>query len=137
MASKKPVARKSVRVVKTTPETGARKALLASLGAVSLSRKEGVRIVGNLLGQGQELRERTVKFAEGTVADVRSRVAGVIGQVQQRAAANFGKIEVAVGGQVTRVLGRLGVPSKSDVQALSRRVADLSKQVKALQAKAA
>lgn len=137
MASKKPVARKSVRVAKTTTETGARKALLASLGAVSLSRKEGVRFVGNLLGQGQDLRDRTVKFAEGTVADVRSRVVGVIGQVQQRAAANLGKVEQAVGGQVTRVLGRLGVPSKSDVQALSRRVADLSKQVKALQARAA
>lgn len=137
MATKKPAARKSVRVSKTSTDNGARKALLASLGAVALSRKEGARFVGNLLEQGQELRERTVKFAEGTVADVRSRVAGVIGQVQQRAAANLGKVEDVVGGQVTRVLGRFGVPSKSDVQALSRRVSDLSRQVKALQARAA
>lgn len=137
MASKKPVARKSVRVSRSSTDNGARKALLASLGAVSLSRKEGARFVGNLLEQGQELRERTVKFAEGTVADVRSRVAGVFGQVQQRAAANLEKVEGVVGGQVTRVLGRFGVPSKADVQALSRRVADLSRQVKALQARAA
>ena len=112
----------------------ARDLLLASIGAVSITRKQGASFVGNLLEQGQELRGRALKLAEGKVADVRQQVEGVIGKVQQRAAANLSQVETVVGGQVTRVLGRLGVPSKADVKELSRRVAELNKQVKALQA---
>ncbi len=140
MATKKLIAKKPARVAKrnvAAQNDPARKVVLASLGAVALSRKEGVRVINRIIEQGQDLRERTVKFAEGTVAGVREQVTGVIGKVQQKAAANLSQVEGVVGGQVTRVLSRLGVPSKSDVQVLSRRVADLSRQVKALQAKAA
>jgi poly(hydroxyalkanoate) granule-associated protein len=136
MAIKKPVGKKALRSVKRdTVEVRdtARDILLASLGAVSISRKEGARFVGTLIEQGQELGERTVKLAEGKVADVRKQVEGVFGKVQKAANSNLSQVEGVVGGQVTRVLSRLGIPSKADVQELSRRVADLNRQVKALQ----
>ena len=61
------------------------------------------------IGQGGSRRNRyprarTVTFAEGTVAGVREQVTGVIGKVQQKAAANLSQVEGVVGGQVTRVL---------------------------------
>lgn len=136
MAIKKPVGKKAVRSVKReTVEVRdtARDLLLASLGAVSISRKEGARFVGTLIEQGQELGERTLKLAEGKVADVRKQVEGVFGKVQKAANSNLAQVEGVVGGQVSRVLSRLGIPSKADVQELSRRVADLNRQVKALQ----
>ena len=136
MATKKLTGKKAVRVVKheaNEVRDTARDLFLASVGAVSISRKEGARIVDTLIEQGQDLRERTVKLAQGTVADVRKQVVGVFAKVQERAAANLSQVEGVVGGQVTRVLSRLGVPSKADVQELSRRVADLNRQVKALQ----
>jgi len=77
--------------------------------------------------------ERPVKLAEGKVADVRKQVVGVFGKVQKTANANLSQVEGVVGGQVTRVLSRLGIPSKADVQELSRRVSELNRQVKALQ----
>lgn len=136
MAIKKPVGKKALRSVKRETVDGretARDLLLASLGAVSITRKEGARFVGSLIEQGQELGERTVKLAEGKVADVRKQVEGMFGKVQKAANANLSQVEGVVGGQVTRVLSRLGIPSKADVQELSRRVADLNRQVKALQ----
>ena len=136
MATKKLAGNKALRSVKReTVEVRdtARDILLASLGAVSLTRKEGARFVGTLIEQGQELGERTVKLAEGKVADVRKQVIGVFGKVQKSANTNLSQVEGVVGGQVTRVLSRLGIPSKADVQELSRRVTDLNRQVKALQ----
>jgi poly(hydroxyalkanoate) granule-associated protein len=139
MAIKKPVGKKALRSVKHDAAVRddvrdtARDLLYASLGAVSISRKEGARFVGTLIEQGQELGERTVKLAEGKVADVRKQVEGVFGKVQKAANANLSQVEGVVGGQVTRVLSRLGIPSKADVQELSRRVSDLNRQVKALQ----
>ena len=136
MATKKLAGKKALRSVKReTVEVRdtARDILLASLGAVSMTRKEGARFVGTLIEQGQELGERTVKLAEGKVADVRKQVIGVFGKVQKSANTNLSQVEGVVGGQVTRVLSRLGIPSKADVQELSRRVAELNRQVKALQ----
>ena len=136
MATKKLAGKKALRSVKReTVEVRdtARDILLASIGAVSITRKEGARFVGALIEQGQELGERTVKLAEGKVADVRKQVIGVFGKVQKTANANLSQVEGVVGGQVTRVLSRLGIPSKADVQELSRRVSELNRQVKALQ----
>ena len=136
MATKKLASKKAVATVKhevNDARDTARDLFLASLGAVSISRKEGARIVDTLIEQGQDLRERTLKLAEAKVNDVRKQVVGVFGKVQQQATANLTQVEGVVGGQVTRVLSRLGIPSKADVQELSRRVADLNKQVKALQ----
>ncbi len=137
MATKK-LAGKNVRNVTVKAEVTdvrdtARNVFLASLGAVSISRKEGARIVETLIEQGQDLRDRTVKMAEGKVNDVRKQVIGVVGKVQKQATSNLTQVEGVVGGQVTRVLSRLGIPSKADVQELSRRVAELNRQVKALQ----
>lgn len=137
MATKKLASKKAIRntkVAKNEVRDTARDLLLASIGAVSISRKQGAEFVGQLLDQGQGFRVRAAKLAEGKVADVREQVIGAFGKVQQRAAANLSQVETAVGGQVTRVLGRLGVPSKADVKELSRRVTELNKQVKALQA---
>jgi poly(hydroxyalkanoate) granule-associated protein len=136
MATKKLAGKKTARTIKNEGadvRDTARDLFLASLGAVSISRKQGASLVGNLLEQGQDLRGRTIKLAEAKVADVRLQVKGAIDKVQQRAAANLSQVETAVGGQVTRVLSRLGIPSKADVTELSRRVSELNRQVKALQ----
>lgn len=136
MATKKLAGKKSVRAAQTPAaelQDTTRDLWLASLGAVSITRKRGARFFETLIGEGQDLRERTVKLAEGTVADVRKQVAGVFGKVQQKASANLTQVEGVVGNQVSRVLSRIGIPSKADVQDLSRRVADLNRQVKALQ----
>lgn len=136
MATKKLAGKNLVRVVKRETEVArdtARDVWLASIGAISITRKQGNRFFETLVNEGQGLNQRTMKLVEGTVSDVRTQVKGVIGKVQQTAAANFSQVEGVVGNQVGRVLSRLGIPSKGDIQELSRRVSELNRQVKALQ----
>ncbi len=136
MATKKLAGKNIVRVTKRETEVvrdTARDLWLASLGAVSITRKQSARLFETLKGEGQGLNKRTTKLVDGTVADVRAKFTGVIGKVQQSAAANLSQVEGVVGDQVGKVLSRLGIPSKSDIQDLSRRVTDLNRQVKALQ----
>ena len=136
MAAKKLAGSKLVRVATretTDARETARDIWLASLGAMSITRKQGERVLGTLINEGQSLNQRTVKLVDGTVSDVRSKLNGAIGKVQQTAAANLAQVEEVVGTQVGRVLSRLGIPSKGDIQELSRRVSELNRQVKALQ----
>ena len=59
MATKKLTAKKPARVAKrnvAAQNEPARKVVLASLGAVALSRKEGVRVINRIIEQGQDLR---------------------------------------------------------------------------------
>lgn len=137
MATRKIAAKKTKAVAGSRAQTdiqySANDIWLASLGAVSITRKKTADVFGNLLQEGQNLQQRSLQIAEGTVNGVRKQVVGVVGKVQQTAASNLAQFEEVVGGQVSRVLSRLGIPSKSDIQELSRRVAELNKQVRALQ----
>jgi len=136
MATKKLAEKNLIRVTKHETEVvrdTARDLWLASLGAVSITRKQSARLFETLKDEGQGLNKRTVKMVDGTVADVRAKFSGVIGKMQQTAAANLSQVEGVVSDQVGRVLSRMGIPTKSDIQDLSRRVTDLNRQVKALQ----
>ncbi len=131
MATKK-VTKKSVRTapVATHP---ARDVLLASIGAVSLGGKEAQKLVGGLIEDSQQFGQRTLKLVEGRVNGVREQVLGVVSKVQDTAQQNLAQVESVAQTQVSKVLARLGIPSKSDVAQLSRRVSELSRQVKAMQ----
>jgi poly(hydroxyalkanoate) granule-associated protein len=131
MATKK-VVKKVARPAPVAVDT-ARDVLYASIGAVSLTGKEAQKLVGGLIEDSQQLGQRTLKLVESTVNDVRQQVLGVVEKVQDGAAQNLAQVESVAQAQVSKVLARLGIPSKSDVAVLSRRVSDLSRQVKALQ----
>ncbi len=129
----KKVAKKSVRTAAATNPNPARDVLLASIGAVSLGGKEAQKLVGGLIDDSQQFGQRTLKLVEGTVNEVRQQVLGVVEKVQDTAQQNLAQVETVAQTQVSKVLARLGIPSKNDVAQLSRRVSDLSRQVKALQ----
>jgi poly(hydroxyalkanoate) granule-associated protein len=120
------------RATKAAQPVQARDLWRASMGAIALTRKEGAKLVGQIVDQAKDAQARAIEFVEGRVAQVRGQVEGVIGKVQEAANQNLAQVEQALSGQVTRVLSRLGIPSKADVEQLSRRVAELNRQVKAL-----
>lgn len=135
MASKKPVSRKKVvRSASKTAKQG-QGVWLASLGAAEVARKQVVGAYAQIVKEAQKLQQRSVSLVEDRVNEVRDQVEAVVTQVKERATENYQQVESVVGGQLTRVLGRMGIPSKDDINDLSRRVAELSRQVKTLQAK--
>lgn len=143
MASKKIVAKPVLKSSKTSksfnlPEITdvretAQKLWQAGVGAVTIAQKNVGEVVSTLKTEGTKIYQKTSTLLDGTLGDVRKQVAGVVTQVQGTVTANLSWVEEKVSEGVGTVLGRLGVPSKADIQDLSQRVAELSRQVKALQ----
>lgn len=106
--------------------------VLATVGAASIIRKQGEKIVGSLLDETMQLRKRATKLATNVVGDVQEQANGVLAQVKSAAAANLGWFGEKAQDQMGKVLSRMGVPTKAEVNELSRRVTDLHKQVTAL-----
>ena len=105
----------------------------ASLGAASLVRKQSANLYDNVVNESSHLRQRGVKLVRSTGAELRQRFDTAFGRVLTAANDNYAFVEGKVGEGVGRVLGRMGVPSRDDIVELSKRVAELSKQVKLLQ----
>jgi len=91
----------------------ARRVLLASIGAVALATDEIEEFVGKLVERGE--------IAE---TDGRELVKDVLERRRK-----IGPLEDKLDRQVERVVSKLNIPSKSDVDALSSRIADLSQKI--------
>jgi poly(hydroxyalkanoate) granule-associated protein len=110
-----------------------REIVRAGVGAVSLVRKQGEKIIAKLFKQRNGLQKQAMSFIGNVKGDVQEQANGVLAQVKSAAAANLGWIGDKAEDTMGKVLNRLGVPSKQDVKELSRRVAELHKQVKLMQ----
>jgi poly(hydroxyalkanoate) granule-associated protein len=99
---------------------GLRKLLLASLGAVAMTRDEVEAFVNKLVERG----ELAQKDGEKLVKELRSRVRESRPQVQ--------KVGERVEQGVEEFLNRLNIPSKRDIDDLSAKIAQLSARVEEL-----
>ena len=109
-----------------------RELMLATVGAAAIVRKQGEKLFGNWIGESKQLRKQATQIAANVVSDVQEQANGVIAQVKSATAANLGWVGEKAQDQMGKVLNRIGVPTKADVNELSRRVNELHKQVKAL-----
>src|SRR5258707_15878712 len=90
---------------KTVTES-AQKIWLAGLGAFERAKAEGPRMFETLVEQGKGLRERARDAADQALKAVRDGASGAGG--------GFDKLEQGVEGRVSKSLGRLGVPTRSE-----------------------
>lgn len=146
----KRVTKRATKSVAATPanET-ARKLVLAGLGAVSLAQKQGEKIMDTLVAEGTQFQARTTKFrttlvkdAKKTATDVEKKfkkattdvskqVRALVTPYRTKAINVVRDVETGLTERIGAVLGRFGVPSKSDLDELLGRVSDLNTQVKA------
>lgn len=94
---------------------------LAGLGAFSKAQEEGGKVFDALVKEGETLQHKTRQLAD-------DRIAAVAG----RAADTWDRLEQVFEDRVARALGSLGVPSKKEIDTLSKRVADLTAAVQTL-----
>lgn len=129
MATKK--SKRSKIEFANTPAEQARRVWLAGLGAFSLTRKHGGQWFGRFADEGQEFLTHGLRFVRETVADTRAHAVGVFTpitrRVEKRAYRYAGTVERGVG----HVLRRFGIPTKRDIEDLTRQVATLSRKLKA------
>ena len=106
----------------------ARRALLASLGAVALSLEEGNQFIDKLIERGEVAESDVYKMvndlrAKGRVDEEASRQA-------RRSMAE--KASLAFEDSVEVILNRLNVPSRSDIEELSHKITQLTEKIQAL-----
>ena len=94
----------------------ARDLFLAGLGAVSLTRKNGIKLYGTLLEEGKQFQGRAgeqfdalQRQARDGYETAKARVEAVVNPLRERAEATLGTVKTEVGTRLQPVLARLGV----------------------------
>lgn len=105
---------------------------LAGLGAYSKAEQEGGKLFEALVKDGERLEDFTKGTIDKTVSSYKGRVDDVIERVENvrdKATGSWEKIEKAFDERVASALGRLNIPTRKEVEALSATVDELRKEV--------
>lgn len=94
---------------------------LAGLGAFAKAQEGGTRVFEALIKEGEQLQLRTKEVAAEKVTEMTNRATGT-----------WDRLEKVFEDRVARALHSLGVPTKQDVQTLTRRVHELTEVVQQL-----
>jgi len=104
-----------------TVKDSAQQIWLAGLGAFVKAQAEGMKAFNSLVKEGETLQSRTSKAASARVAEAAAKASGT-----------WDKLEQVFEDRVARSLSSLGVPTKKDIETLSKRVAELTDVVQKL-----
>jgi poly(hydroxyalkanoate) granule-associated protein len=96
---------------------------LAGLGAFAKAQQEGVKMFESLVEEGEKVQQKTKTAADERLADMRAKATGT-----------WDKLEQVFEDRVARALHSLNVPSRTDVDTLTQRVAELTEIAKKLSA---
>ena len=94
---------------------------LAGLGAFSKTQEEGNKVFDALVKEGEAIQKKTRKVADEKMAEVAGKAAGT-----------WDRLEQVFEDRVARALSSLGVPSKKDIDKLSKRITELNAAVQKL-----
>jgi poly(hydroxyalkanoate) granule-associated protein len=97
---------------------------LAGLGAVAMAEEEGGKVFKGLVERGQDLEAR------GKVRVEKAREA--VGGVKTVAESYWEVLGRTVDEQMTSVLHRIGVPTKDEIEGLTKKVDDLTASIEKL-----
>jgi poly(hydroxyalkanoate) granule-associated protein len=99
---------------------------LAGMGAFSKAQSEGGKVFEALMKEGLSLQKKTQGIAEERISAVTSKMSAVAGDVSGKAGAQWDKLESIFEARVEKALNKMGVPSKRDIEALIKRIDELS-----------
>ncbi len=91
-----------------------RRVLLASIGAAAIAQEEADAFIDRLVERG-EIAEKDGK--------------NLVKEMMEKRKSRTGKVEEEMSKHLEHVLDRMNIPSKADVEALSQKIAALSKKI--------
>jgi len=126
-----------------TVKESAQQIWLAGLGAFAKAQEEGGKVFDALVKEGEAIQKKTRKMADEkfsvvrktadeTFADVRKVADAKMAAVTGKAAGTWDRLEQVFEDRVARALSSLGVPTKKEIDKLSKRVAELTATVQKL-----
>jgi poly(hydroxyalkanoate) granule-associated protein len=110
----------------------AREIWLAGLGALSRLEEEGDKVFSDLVERGQNYESKRRKQIEDVTSGLREQQEAFTQDVTERLDNATQSVEKAVSDTLSGTLGRIGVPTRTEVRGLSRKVGELSKKLDAL-----
>lgn len=110
----------------STVRTSAQQIWQAGLGAFAKAQEEGERVFSKLVKEGTDLQKRNQKLAENKVSGVTDTVTKIADDVGKQASGSWDKLEQVFEDRVARALSSIGVPTRSDVDTLTKRIEQLS-----------
>lgn len=124
------MANKRIKQKASTSADTAQTLWLAGLGALSITQKRGGALLTGLIAEGRDFQARVRRFVHEIGADAQSQLKGAVAPLRMHARDNVKKAGELIERTVALALGRFGVPSKADIEALSQRMGALSRQLK-------
>ena len=116
MAKKlKALARPDTESLAATIRESANQIWLAGLGAFAKAQAEGNKVFEALVAEGQRIQDDTKAAADERIADARKSAVGA-----------WDKLEKVFEDRVAQALHSLNVPTRKDIDTLSKRVAELT-----------
>ncbi|MGL5129228.1 MAG: phasin family protein [Aeromonas popoffii] len=94
---------------------------LAGLGAYAKAQEEGGKIFEALVQEGEALQTRTRQSADEKIAAMTDKTTGT-----------WGRLEQVFEDRVARAVASLGIPTRKDIDKLSKRMAELTEVVQQL-----
>jgi len=112
------MSKKTTKELQAELKDSAHKIWLAGLGALSAAEDEGGKLFKNLVERGQEIEKRGKKHAD----KARDTVSGVVTVAESY----WETFEKKLDEKVTATIHRLGVPTKDEIDGLTKKVEDLT-----------
>lgn len=105
---------------------------LAGLGAFAKAHAEGGKWFEALVSEGAALDAKTRQHAETSARELRGNVESAVENVRERTLQTWDKLEKVFEGRVARAIEHLGVPGHEELIALTRRVEEMSRELRKL-----
>ena len=102
---------------------------LAGMGAFAKAQEEGGKVFEALVKEGSKLQKKTQGLAEDKIGEVTGKMSAMADTVSARAGQNWDKLEAIFEQRTAKAMSKLGVPTANDVDALVKRVDDLTAKV--------
>ena len=112
-----------------TVKESAQQIWLAGLGAFAKAQEEGGKVFESLVKEGVAIQRKTQAAAEEKISEATSRMANMATDISSKASGQWDKLENIFEERVSKALNKLGVPSSKDIEALIKRIDELSAQV--------
>jgi poly(hydroxyalkanoate) granule-associated protein len=110
---------------------------LAGLGAFSKAQAEGGKVFETLVKDGMGLQRKTQAAAEEKISEATSKMTSMANGITSKATGQWDKLENIFEDRVAKALSKMGMPTAKEVQALAKRVDELSAQLKKAPVKSA
>jgi poly(hydroxyalkanoate) granule-associated protein len=98
---------------------------LAGLGAMAKAQSQGTKAFEGLIADGLAFQRKTQWAAQEKISEATEQLTHLAKDFGHQASGRIDRLEHMFEDRVARALTRLGIPSMTDVEALTQRVADL------------